>query len=107
MDELSFKMAGLSYLSKVKTDLDMEILMEFKEESSKFTLKENELSLNALTLSFDGFYEMLEDHDNMDLKLIASNTSFKDLLSLVPAFYHTGYESMIAKGNLRSGRAHV
>ena len=100
MDELSFKMAGLSYLSKVKTDLDMEILMEFKEESSKFTLKENELSLNALTLSFDGFYEMLEDHDNMDLKLIASNTSFKDLLSLVPAFYHTGYESMIAKGNL-------
>src|SRR5690554_2376481 len=100
MDELTFEMEGLSYLSEVKTDLVMNILMEFTEESSKFTLKENELSLNALKLSFDGYYEMLKDHDDMDLKLIANNTSFKDLLSLVPAFYHTGYESMIAKGSL-------
>ncbi|HLW29580.1 MAG TPA: AsmA family protein, partial [Brumimicrobium sp.] len=100
MDELTFKMEGMSYLSKVKTGLDMNILMEFKDESSKFTLKDNELKLNALKLSFDGFYEMYKDYDDMDLKLIASNTSFKDLLSLVPAFYHTGYESMIAKGSL-------
>ncbi|HLV42309.1 MAG TPA: AsmA-like C-terminal region-containing protein [Brumimicrobium sp.] len=100
MDELTYKMDGMSYLSKVKTDLDMDILMEFKEESSKFTLKENKLSLNALSLSFDGYYEMFNDYDDMDLKLVASNTSFKDLLSLIPAFYHTGYESMIAKGNL-------
>src|SRR5690554_8228379 len=35
MDELSFKMAGLSYLSKVKTDLDMEILMEFRSEERR------------------------------------------------------------------------
>ncbi|PKR80420.1 hypothetical protein CW751_10140 [Brumimicrobium salinarum] len=100
MDELTFKMDGLSYLSKVKTALDMDILMEFTEKSSKFTLKENELSLNALTLAFDGFYEMLEGYDDMDIQLAASNTSFKDLLSLVPAFYHTGYESMVAKGSL-------
>jgi len=100
MDELTFKMDGMAYMSKVKTDLDMDILMEFKEESSKFTLKENKLSLNALSLSFDGFYEMFNDYDEMDIKLIADNTSFKDLLSLIPAFYYTGYESMIAKGSL-------
>lgn len=99
MDELSYSMDGITYLSHVKTDLDMALLMEFTEESDKYTLKENELKLNELALSFDGFYEMLSDHDNMDLKLKADQISFKDLLSLVPAFYHTGYESMIAKGS--------
>lgn len=100
IDELTYKMSGATYLSKVKTDLVMNILMEFKEGSDKFTLKENELQLNALKLSFDGFYEMFKGYDNMDLKLKADNTSFKDLLSLIPAFYHTGYESMVAKGSL-------
>ncbi|RYM34505.1 hypothetical protein ERX46_03775 [Brumimicrobium glaciale] len=100
IDELTYKMAGATYLSKVKTDLVMNILIESKEGSDKFTLKQNELTLNALKLSFDGFYEMFKGYDNMDLKLKADKTSFKDLLSLIPAFYHTGYESMVAKGTL-------
>lgn len=99
-DELSFAMDGLSYLSKVKTDLGLDLVMEFSDESSKFTLKENSLKLNALALSFDGYYEMFENHDEIDLKLNAGNTSFKELLSLVPAFYHTGYESMVAQGSM-------
>ena len=99
MDELSYSMSGVTYLSHVKTDLVMNLLMEFKEGSDKFTLRENELKLNELALSFDGFYEMLSDHDDMDITLKADQISFKDLLSLVPAFYHTGYESMIAKGS--------
>lgn len=100
MDELTFKMDGMSYLNKVKTELVANILMEFTEKTSKFTLKENSLQLNALKLSIDGFYEMLGDKSNMDLKLNTSKATFKDLLSLVPAFYKTGYESMVTKGSL-------
>src|SRR5690606_31555665 len=37
MDELTFEMEGLSYLSKVKTEVIANLLMEFKETSSKFT----------------------------------------------------------------------
>lgn len=103
MDELSYKMDGISYLSKVKTDLDLDLLMEFLEDGYKFNLNENNLKLNALNLSFDGFYEMLEDHSNIDLKLVAGDTKFKDLLSLIPTFYHTGYESMIADGSMNIG----
>lgn len=99
-EELSFVMDGLAYLSKVKTDLDLDLVMDFSEESSKFTLKENSLKLNALALSFDGYYEMFENHDEIDFKLNAGNTTFKELLSLVPAFYHTGYESMVAQGSM-------
>lgn len=100
MDKLTFEMGGLSYLYDVKTDAAINILMEFKENSSKFTLKENSISLNAVKLSIDGFYEMLEDHDNLDLKLNASQASFKDFLSLIPTFYQSGYESMVSSGKL-------
>lgn len=106
MDELTFKMDGMTYLSKVKTDLVANILMEFTEKASKFTLKKNTLALNNLKLSVDGFYEMLENKDNMDLKLNASKATFKDFLSLIPAFYHTGYEKMVTKGTLALN-AHV
>jgi hypothetical protein len=103
MDKLTYRMDGLTYLSEVKTDLDMNILMEFKEGSDKFTLKENELKLNALSLSFDGYYEMLEGYDDMDITLNAQKATFKEILSLVPAFYHTGYEGMIAQGSVELG----
>jgi hypothetical protein len=103
MEEISFDMDGVGYLTEVKTDIIMNILMEFTEKTSKFTLKENEFKLNSLNFSIDGFYEMLEGYDNMNLKLNASKATFKDFLSLIPAFYQTGYESMITKGNLEMG----
>lgn len=100
MDQLSFDMEGLSYLTEVKTDAVINLLMEFTEKTSKFTLKENKIKLNALAFSIDGFYEMLETKDKIDLKLNASKASFKDFLSLIPTFYHSGYESMVTSGNL-------
>ncbi|MFT5859931.1 MAG: hypothetical protein ACI865_002038 [Flavobacteriaceae bacterium] len=101
MDELSYDMDGVSYLSETKTDATLNLLMEFTEKSSKFTLKENKITLNELGFSIDGFYEMLENHDNMDLKLNASQATFKQFLSLIPSFYQTGYESMVSSGNLK------
>lgn len=100
MDAMTYEMGGMTYLSKVKTELIANILMEFTEKTSKFTLRENSLKLNALNLSVDGFYEMLEGKDQMDLKLNTAKANFKDLLSLVPSFYQTGYESMVANGKL-------
>jgi len=103
MDELTYEMDGLNYLTKVKTNADVNLLMEFTEKTSKFTFKENEFKLNALTFSIDGFYAMLEGYDDMDIKLDASKATFKDFLSLIPSFYQSGYESMITKGNLAMG----
>lgn len=99
-DEITFEMGGLSYLSRVKTDIVANLLLEFKESSSKFTLKENTFQLNALKFGVDGFYEMLADKANMDLALKADKATFKEFISLIPAFYRTGYESMLASGSL-------
>lgn len=102
MDELTYKMDGLTYLSKVKTELVANILMEFKENSSKFTLEKNKITLNDFTTSIDGFYEMLTNgKSNMDLTLDTKEATFKNLLSLIPAFYKTGYEKMVTDGKLQ------
>jgi hypothetical protein len=100
MDELTYTMGGIPYLSRVKTDAKIDLLMEFTEKTSKFSLKENTINLNNLKFAINGFYEMLEGYDNMDLSLDASKATFKDFLSLLPAFYQSGYESMVTKGNL-------
>lgn len=101
MDALSYDMDGVSYLSETKTDATLNLLMEFTEKSAKFTLKENKITLNELGFSVDGFYEILANHDNMDLKLNASKATFKQFLSLIPTFYQSGYESMVSSGNLK------
>ena len=100
MDKLSYRMDGIFYLTEVKTDARINLLMEFSENSSKFTLKENQITLNKIKFSLDGFYEILEDHDKMDLKLDASKATFKEFLSLIPAFYHSGYEGMVSSGSM-------
>jgi len=100
IDAFTFDMEGISYLKDVKTKAVANILMEFEGDNSKFTLKENVFELNALKFSIDGFYEMLKGYDNMDLKINASKATFKDFLSLIPTFYQSGYESMIADGKL-------
>lgn len=101
IDSLTYKMDGLTYLSHVKTKAIANLLMEFSETSSKFTFRENEFELNNFKTSLAGSYEMFAKHDEMDLKMNTNNIAFKDLLSLVPYFYQSGYESMIAKGNVQ------
>ena len=82
MQKISYTMDGIDYLTEVRTDATVNLLMEFKDISSKYTLKENKIKLNEFDLSVDGFYEMLEDHDEMELKLDASEATFKEFLSL-------------------------
>lgn len=100
MDELTFAMDGMNYMNKVKTKAVANLLMEMKADESKFTLKENEFTLNNFSFGLDGFYQMLKDHDEMDLRLATKEAELKDILSLVPAFYLTGYEKMVAKAKV-------
>jgi uncharacterized protein involved in outer membrane biogenesis len=97
-DAITVVMDGIPYLAGVKTDATVNLLMEFKENSSKFTLQENEIVLNAFKTSFDGFFELVEDYYNMDLTLDASKSTFKELISLIPSVFRTGYESMLTSG---------
>lgn len=95
---LSVKSGGVGYLSKVKVrikaDLDADMV------SSKYTFKENEISLNALTLGLDGFVAMVGDDINMDLTYKANQTAFKNILSLVPGVYTEDFKDVKTAGLL-------
>jgi uncharacterized protein involved in outer membrane biogenesis len=99
-DAITFAMDGIPYLAGVKTEAIVNLLMEFKDKSSKFTLQDNEISLNAFKMSFNGFYEMFDDYADMDISLNTKKSGFKELLSLVPKVFQSGYESMVTKGTL-------
>ncbi len=67
-------------------------------DSMKFTLKDNALRLNDVEINFSGTAAMSGDNIELDMIFSAPPTSFKSLLSLVPAFYMKGYEDLNAAG---------
>ncbi len=97
--ETSYNMSGVGYLTKVKTrfkaDLDMDM------PNMKFTFKENELSLNDLTLAFDGYVAMPKADMDMNVKFAAKQTEFKSILSLIPSVYSKDFASIKTSGKLR------
>lgn len=97
--ETSFNMDGVGYLTKAKTrfkaDLDMDM------PNMKFAFKENELDLNDLGISFDGFVAMPKEDIDMDLKFAAKQTEFKSILSLIPSVYSKDFASVQTKGSLK------
>jgi hypothetical protein len=69
-------------------------------DSMKFTLRDNVLKLNDIALNFSGTVAMPEDDMDIDMVFSAPGTSFKSLLSLVPAFYMKGFEDLRASGTV-------
>ncbi|MBL7912624.1 MAG: AsmA family protein [Bacteroidia bacterium] len=94
----TFKMGGVAYLNEVHTHLKADLDMDMPK--MKFTFKENEFSLNDLTLGFDGFVEMPDTNIKMDLKFKANQTEFKSILSLIPSVYSKDFASVKTAGKL-------
>jgi hypothetical protein len=97
-DAFTASSGGISYLSKVKTDIDMEINIDMN--NAKYTFKENEVNLNALQLNFDGFVAMPTDDIEMDLKFSSPQTSFKSILSMIPAAFSKDFDEVKASGKM-------
>jgi len=99
ISKTTFKMGGVAYLNgvhtKMKADLDMDM------PKMKFTFKENELSLNDLSLGFDGYVLMPDTNIDMDLKFAAKQTEFKAILSLIPSVYSKDFASVKTSGKLK------
>lgn len=99
VEELSVKSGGIRYLRRAKGDLDMTINADL--DQMKFTLKENELMVNALKVKADGFVSMLKNGDiDMDLKFNAPGNSFKNFLSLIPSAFTKDFKNVTANGQL-------
>lgn len=94
--EFTFVMDGISYLKKGSADVKFDMNADL--DKMKFNFLDNTVKLNDLTMQFDGFFEMLKNGYNMDIKLKTPNTEFKNILSMVPAIYMKDFDKIETKG---------
>lgn len=94
--DFTFIMEGMKYLTQAKIDTEIDMFADI--DSMKFTFAENYLSVNDMRLNFSGFVAMPGDDIETDLEFSTPGTSFKTLLSLVPAFYMNEYQDLNATG---------
>ncbi len=100
IDALTVKYENIKYFNEVNTKANINLGIGMLENGYAIAIKENQINLNKFIINADGNYFYSDDLQEMDIKLKTEKTTFKDLLSLVPTFYHTGYESMLADGKL-------
>ncbi len=96
--KMSFVSGGIKLLNRTNAEIDADIVADLK--NGKFTLSDNRFRLNSIELSMDGWVEIAENAVKMDLKAGCDKVMFKDVLSLVPAFYTRDFRDLTAGGSL-------
>jgi uncharacterized protein involved in outer membrane biogenesis len=94
--EFTFIMDGTKYINKAVLDSKIDMLANL--DKMKFTFRENYFSINDLKLNFTGIVAMPGKDIETDIKFGTAQTSFKTLLSLVPAIYMKDYKDLKANG---------
>ena len=89
---------GIPLLSDAEAELDAVIAADLK--NNRFTFSRNRLRLNAIELTLDGWAEMKDDAVAMDITAGCDKVQFKDVLSLIPAFYTREFKNLTAGGEL-------
>lgn len=98
VDTLSFWMDGVEYLSKANAELNADINANINDMI--FTFSKNSSQINAIPFSFSGWFQMLDEGYNMDLKLNAEKVDFKAILSMIPAIYAESFEGIKSGGDV-------
>ena len=99
LEQVRLKSGVVTMLSDAEIEFDAAIAANLEEQ--RFVFKKNTLRLNAIALTLDGWAQLLADESiAMDLKLNTDKVQFKDVLSLIPAFYTKDFRSLTAGGEL-------
>lgn len=98
-EAIDYAMGGIGYAKDLVLEMNFDIDADLVK--SIYTLKENSISLNALTLSFEGQVAMPDTtRTDVDVRFRTNKADFKTLLSLVPAIYKKDFESIETSGKL-------
>lgn len=95
---MRFVSGGIPLLSDAEAELNAVVDADLK--NNRFTFSRNTLRLNAISVGLDGWVEMRGDALAVDLRAGCDKVQFKDVLSLVPAFYTREFKNLTAGGEL-------
>ena len=79
----------------VSSNLDLGV----DTDKKRLEIKNGDLHLNALTLVTKGYIEFDDEYVNTGISLKAPGNDFKEIFSLIPNAYISGYENIKAAGN--------
>ncbi|MDR9458200.1 MAG: AsmA-like C-terminal region-containing protein [Salegentibacter sp.] len=88
---------GVNYLNRNKVALDAVIQMDL--ENMRYTFLENEATVNQLPLSFDGWVQINEDNNEMDISFKTPSSDFKNFLAVMPESYAKNIEDVETSGD--------
>ena len=88
---------NINYLDNNTIDLIADIGLDV--ENQKYTFKENKAILNALPLVFDGFIQLLDDGNMIDLHFETEQSDFKNFLAVIPETYERNLDEVKTAGD--------
>ncbi|TDU43830.1 AsmA-like protein [Gelidibacter sediminis] len=94
---VSLSMDSINYLNNNHVKLDALIDMDLNTQ--KYTFKENNALINQLPVEFDGFVQIIEEGQLIDLSFKNTGSSFKDFLAVMPAEYAKNLDNVETTGN--------
>ncbi len=96
---VSFSMDSTEYLSN--NDIKLDALIDLDLTNSKYTFKENKAYINQLPLEFQGYVQLLENGQEVDITFENPGSDFKDFLAVVPKEYSKNIENVETSGNFK------
>ena len=99
MQQMHLRSGVVTLLSDAELELNALVAADLAHNYFRFA--KNTLRLNAIEMSLDGWAHLLEDGAvAMDLRAGTEQVQFKEVLSLIPAFYTREFRNLTAGGEL-------
>lgn len=98
---MNFTNGGVKLLNNAELELKSVIAADLA--NGRYTLSNSMLRLNTIELGIDGWVETGAEAVGMDIAVNSSKVRFKDLLSMIPAFYTKDFKNLTASGTLTLG----
>lgn len=95
--KVSFIMDSTRYLSNNSVKLDAVIEMDLNAQ--KYTFKENKALINQLPIAFNGFVQLLDEGQLIDISFKNTGSTFKDFLAVIPEAYSKDLDNVDTTGN--------
>jgi len=96
---ISLKIDSTDYLSN--NELKLDALIDLDLENNKYTFKENKAFINQLPIEFQGYVQLLEKGQDIDITFENPGSDFKDFLAVIPKTYSQNIEDVQTTGNFK------
>ena len=96
--DITFTLGSDSFASGVTATLNGSVGADLV--ANRYTLSSLQLAVNSVKAALDGWVALEGDDVVTDITLDCSDNNFKDILSLVPAFYTKEFKNLTAAGDV-------